>query len=111
MLSPLIHLLICEPGLLLDHAAGNVAVIRQDAIGWETRLKQRRLALGAGGKRSPIHIVGRRQPDAVCRYRGASLDTMRNTGLAARHHAGYRRETCSSPTHPSLVCACTHSTV
>lgn len=41
MLSPLIRLLISEPGLLLDHAAGYVAVIRQDAIGWPTRLKQR----------------------------------------------------------------------
>jgi hypothetical protein len=41
MLSPLIRLLISEPGLLLDHAAGYVAVIRQDASGWPTRLKQR----------------------------------------------------------------------
>lgn len=40
MLSTLIRLLISEPGLLLDHAAGYVAVIRQDAIGWPTRLKQ-----------------------------------------------------------------------
>jgi len=41
MLSPLIRLLISEPGLLLDHATGYVAVIRQDASGWPTRLKQR----------------------------------------------------------------------
>lgn len=41
MFSPLIRLLISEPGLLLDHAAGYVAVIRQDATGWQTRLKQR----------------------------------------------------------------------
>ncbi|OYW38206.1 MAG: hypothetical protein B7Z35_07905 [Hydrogenophilales bacterium 12-61-10] len=52
MLSPLIRLLISEPGLLLGHAAGYAAVIRQDASGWPTRLKLRigwLLVLAASG--------------------------------------------------------------
>ena len=69
MLSPLIRLLISEPDLLPDHAGGYVAVIRQDASDWPMRLEQ---PIDCG-KWTARHEVGKRQPDAVCHYRGATL--------------------------------------